>query len=41
MNKAVTMPDVCSWAMNYYVFLSLTNMKSSFHLYAVYSPTLH
>jgi hypothetical protein len=41
MNKAVTMlklPDVCSYAMNHYVSLSLTNMKSSVHLHALYSP---
>jgi hypothetical protein len=41
MNKAVTMlkmPDVCSWAMNHYVSLSLTNKKSSVHLHALYSP---
>jgi hypothetical protein len=40
MNKAVTMlklPDVSSYAMNY-VSLSLTNMKSSVHLYALYFP---
>jgi hypothetical protein len=41
MNKAVTMqsklPGVCSWAMNQYVFLSLTNRKSSVHLHALYS----
>jgi hypothetical protein len=41
MNKSVTMPDVCSLAMNYYVFLSLNNSKSSVHLYALYSPTLY
>jgi hypothetical protein len=41
MNKSVTMlklPDVCSWAMNHYVSLSLTNRKSSVHLHALYSP---
>jgi hypothetical protein len=41
MNKAVTMlklPDVCSWAMNHYVSLSLTNRKSSVHLRALNSP---
>jgi hypothetical protein len=42
INKAVTMlsklPDVCSYVMNYYVTLSLTNGKSSVHLYALYSP---
>jgi muramidase (phage lysozyme) len=41
MNKAVTMlklPDVCSYAANRYVFLSLTNRKSSVHLHALYSP---
>jgi hypothetical protein len=45
MYKAVTMlsklPDVCSYAMNYYVSLSLTNRKSSFHLHALYSSALH
>jgi hypothetical protein len=42
MNKAVTvlkLPDVCS--MNHCVSLSLTNMKSSVHLRALYSPALH
>jgi hypothetical protein len=41
MNSAVTMlklPDVCSWAMNHYVCLSLTNRKSFVHLRALYSP---
>jgi hypothetical protein len=40
MNKAVTMlklPDVCSYAVNHYVSLSLTSRKSSVHLHAVYS----
>jgi hypothetical protein len=27
--------------MNHYVFLSLTNSKSSVHLHALYSPALH
>jgi hypothetical protein len=26
------LPDVCSWAMNHYVSLSLTNVKSSVRL---------
>jgi hypothetical protein len=37
MNKAVIrskLPDVCSWAVNQYVSLSLTNSKSSVHLHA-------
>jgi hypothetical protein len=41
MNKAVTMiklPDVCSWAVNHFVPLSLTSRKSSVHLRALYSP---
>jgi hypothetical protein len=41
INKAVTMfklPYVCSLAMNHYVFLSLTNRKSSVHLRALYTP---
>jgi hypothetical protein len=40
-NKAVTMlklPDVCNWAMNHYISLSLTSRKSSVHLHALYSP---
>jgi hypothetical protein len=40
MNKAVIMlklPDVCSYAMNHYVSLSLTNRKSPAHLHALYS----
>jgi hypothetical protein len=45
MNKAISkskLPDVCSEAMNYYyVFLSLTNMKSSVHLHGLYSSALH
>jgi hypothetical protein len=32
------LPDVCRYAMNYYVCLSLTNRKSSVHLHALYSP---
>jgi hypothetical protein len=39
MNKTVTMqsklPDVCSLAVNHYVSLSLTKMKSSVHLHAL------
>jgi hypothetical protein len=35
MNK---LSDVCSFAMNHYIFLSLTNKKSSVHLHALYSP---
>jgi hypothetical protein len=41
MNKAFTilkLPDVCSWVMNHYVYLSLTNRKSSVHMHARYSP---
>jgi hypothetical protein len=41
MNKAVIMlklPYVCSWAINYYVPLSLTNRKSSVLLHALYAP---
>jgi hypothetical protein len=40
LNKAVTMlklPNVCSKDINHYVSLSLTNMKSSVHLHALYS----
>jgi hypothetical protein len=43
INRAVTvlnLPYVCSWATNYYVFLSLTNRKSSVHLHALYSPRI-
>jgi hypothetical protein len=29
--------DVCSYAMNHYVSLSLTNRKSSVHVHALYS----
>jgi hypothetical protein len=43
MNEAVKMliikiklPDVSSYAVNHYVFLSLTNRKSSVHLHALY-----
>jgi hypothetical protein len=43
MNKAVKMliikiklPDVCSYAVNHYVSLSLTNRKSSVNLHALY-----
>jgi hypothetical protein len=32
------LPDVCSYVMNYYVTLSLTNRKSSVRLHALYSP---
>jgi hypothetical protein len=32
------LPDVCSYTMNHYVSLSLTNSKSSVHLHALYSP---
>jgi hypothetical protein len=43
INKAVTVlkqPDVCSYAMNHYVSLSLTNRKSSVHLHDLNStPT--
>jgi hypothetical protein len=41
VNKSVTMlklPDVCSEDMNHYVSLSLTNIKPSVHLHALYSP---
>jgi hypothetical protein len=41
MNKLVTilkLPYVCSQAMNHYISLSLTNSKSSVHLYALFSP---
>jgi hypothetical protein len=41
MKKAVTvlkLPDVCSSAVNRYISLSLTSMKSSVHLHALYSP---
>jgi hypothetical protein len=44
MNNAVTiqskLPDVCSYAKNQYVSLSLTNRKSSVHLHALYSPRI-
>jgi hypothetical protein len=44
MNKAITMqyelPDVCSYAMNNYVSLSLNSRKSSVHLHALYSPRI-
>jgi hypothetical protein len=32
------LPNVCSYAMNHYVALSLTNRKSSVHLHALYFP---
>jgi hypothetical protein len=38
MNKTVTMlklPDICSWTVNQYISLSLTNRKSSVHLHAL------
>jgi hypothetical protein len=43
VNKAVIMlklPDVYSQAINHYVYLSLTNTKSSVHLHALYCPAL-
>jgi hypothetical protein len=33
------LPDVCSLAMNHYVFLSLTSRKSSIHLHDLNSPS--
>jgi hypothetical protein len=41
INKAVRMlklPNIYSYIMNHYVFLSLTNRKSSVHLLALYTP---
>jgi hypothetical protein len=32
------LPDVCSYAMDHYVSLSLTNRKPSFHLHVLYFP---
>jgi hypothetical protein len=32
------LPDVCSWAINHCVSLSLTNRKFFVHLHALYSP---
>jgi hypothetical protein len=34
-------PGVCSYSVNHYVSLSVTNRKYSVHLHALYSPALH